>query len=187
MSWPSPLNVADEPIERSLPRHHASHGHAASAEPVVIAADCARIDVGAAPAAPLNQNPIDRVGVPVVENSPFAYRYSSSPASIICCGRTSCGAGLTSWNVVKVLNAAPSAICSGVSGPAMGRRTGNSLGEADGDRVLRDLERVAVGHRYWLAIEVPEPRPHGGARVIGEVQRHDRPARARTVRPRQAC
>src|SRR5215472_13601953 len=184
---PTPLNDPLDPIARSRPLHHASHGHAAAPDPVVVVVVCARMLVGAAPAAPLNQNPIDSVGVPVVENSPFAYRYSSSPASIICCGRTNCGAGLTSWNVVKVLNAAPSAMCSGVSGPAMGRRTGNSLGEADGDRVLRDLERVAVGHRYWLAIEVPEPRPHGGARVIGEVQRHDRPARARTVRPRQAC
>src|SRR5262249_13794831 len=113
----------------SGPRHHASHCHAAAAEPVVVVVVCARIDVGAAPAAPLNQNPIASVGVPVVENSPFAYRNSSIPTSIICCGMTSCGAGDTSWNVVKVLNALPSATCRGGRGQTMGRRPGHSSGQ----------------------------------------------------------
>src|SRR5262245_25654324 len=113
---PCPWIVPAVPVSRTRPTHSACHGHEVAPVVVVIAVGNARSVAGVA--APY-RNPIPSVGVPVLENSPSAVSQISDSASNTFAGTTGAGNVVDTricWNVVKVLNAGPCLMCSGLSG-----------------------------------------------------------------------
>src|SRR6266581_1090059 len=101
------------PMARTRPFHSACHGHDAPVVPVVIAVPTARVVAGKDNVEP-NMKPSPSVGVAVVENSPSASRWISTPTSSDPPGITGAGVVVLTricWKVVNVLNAGPLATC----------------------------------------------------------------------------